>query len=322
MDGDALYSIGDLARRTGLTVKTIRFYSDRGIVPPTDRSPAGHRRYGIDAVARLDLVRTLRDLGLDLPTIRKAVDRELSLPEVAAAHAEALAVQIRTLRTRHAVLTTVAKRGSTPEEMDLMHKLAKLSEVERRRLIGDFLNTAFGGLDTTAGFTGIMRSMTPEPPGSPDAEQVEAWVELAELSQDTDFRAVVHSMAEHHAAERARGDTTGLRRDAAATVRAHVAPALTAGITPTSPQADPIVESVMTEYAHDIGHPDDLALRHRLLTLLETANDPRRQRYLELLAVINAWPPPDDPAPAFTWFTQALRAPPQGTSDAAAPGRT
>ncbi|MEE1807984.1 MerR family transcriptional regulator [Streptomyces sp. BE133] len=322
MDGDALYSIGDLARRTGLTVKTIRFYSDRGIVPPTDRNPAGYRRYGIDAVARLDLVRTLRDLGLDLPTIRKVVDRELSLPEVAAAHAEALAVQIRTLRTRHAVLTTVARRGSTPEEMDLMHKLAKLSEVERRRLIGDFLNTAFGGLDTAAGFTGIMRSMTPELPGSPGTEQVEAWLELAELSQDTDFRAVVHSMAEHHAAERARGDTTSLRRDPAATVRAHVAPALTAGITPTSPHADPIVESVMTDYAHGIGHPDDLALRQRLLTLLETANDPRRQRYLELLAVINAWPPPDDPAPAFTWFTQALRARPRSASDAAAPGRT
>ncbi|WPW28632.1 hypothetical protein P6B95_15370 [Streptomyces atratus] len=78
----------------------------------------------------------------------------------------------------------------------------------------------------------------------------------------------------------------------------------------------------MTDYAHGIGHPDDLALRQRLLPLLETANDPRRQRYLELLAVINAWPPPDDPAPAFTWFTQALRTRPRSASDAAAPGRT
>jgi DNA-binding transcriptional MerR regulator len=69
VNGDALYSIGDLARRTGLTVKAIQFYSDRGIVPPTDRSPAGHRLYSIDAVARLDLVRTLRGLGVDLATI-------------------------------------------------------------------------------------------------------------------------------------------------------------------------------------------------------------------------------------------------------------
>src|SRR5262245_36418980 len=118
------YSIGDLARRTGLTVKAIRFYSDRGLVPPAGRSPAGYRRYDVEAVARLDLVRTLRDLGVDLATIQKVVARETTLAEVAAAHAEALAVQIRTLRLRRAVLTAVARRGSTPEEMELMHKLA------------------------------------------------------------------------------------------------------------------------------------------------------------------------------------------------------
>jgi DNA-binding transcriptional MerR regulator len=45
MDGDPLYSIGDLARRTGLAVKTVRFYSDRGIVPPATRSPPGPRTH-------------------------------------------------------------------------------------------------------------------------------------------------------------------------------------------------------------------------------------------------------------------------------------
>jgi DNA-binding transcriptional MerR regulator len=308
MDGDTLYSIGDLARRTGLTVKTIRFYSDCGILPPTNRSPAGHRRYDIDAVTRLDLVRTLRDLGLDLPTIRKVVDREVSLHEVAAAHAEALAVQIRMLRLRRAVLTAVAKRGSTPEEMDLMHKLAKLSEDERRRLIGDFLDTAFGGLDANPEFVGIMRSMTPELPDNPEAEQVEAWVELAELSQDPDFRASVRRMAEHHAADRARGETTGLRRVPAAVVRDQVGPALAAGIDPVSTQADPVVAAVTAQYAHVSGRPDDVDLRRRLLTRLETANDPRRELYLRLLSVINGWPAPESLAPAFDWFIQALRA--------------
>jgi DNA-binding transcriptional MerR regulator len=306
MDGDTLYSIGDLARRTGLTVKAIRFYSDRGIVPPTDRSPTGYRRYGIDAVARLDLVRTLRDLGLDLSTIRKVVDREISLPEVAAAHADALAVQIRMLRLRRAVLTAVAKRGSTPEEMDLMHKLAKLSEDERRRLIGEFLDTAFGGLDANPEFVGIMRSMTPELPDNPEAEQVEAWVELAELSQDPDFRASMRRLAEHHAADRAQGDTTGPRRDPVATVRDQVSPALVTGIDPASPQADPVVAAVTTHYAHVSGRPDDVGLRRRLLTRLETANDPRRERYLQLLSVINGWPAPESLAPVLDWFIQAL----------------
>ncbi|MEU6986407.1 MerR family transcriptional regulator [Streptomyces sp. NPDC046324] len=125
MDSDTLYSNGELSRRTGLTVKTIRFYSDRGIVPPTDRSPAGYRLYGPDALARLDLARTLRELGIDLATVRKVLDREASLSEVTQAHADALDVQIRTLRLRRALLRAVAGRGHpTPLEMDLMHRIA------------------------------------------------------------------------------------------------------------------------------------------------------------------------------------------------------
>lgn len=306
MDGDTLYSIGELARRTGLTVKTIRFYSDRGIVAPTDRSPAGYRLYSIDAVARLDLVRTLRELGLDLPTIRKVVDRELSLPEVASAHAEALAVQIRVLRLRRAVLTAVAERGATPEETELMHRLAQLSEDERRRLIGDFLDAVFGGLHPAPAFAGVMRSMTPELPDSPEAEQVQAWVELAEMSLDPGFRAVVRRMAEDQAAERTRSDTVP-RRDIFAAVRDQAGPALTAGIDPASPQADPIVAEFTAHYAALLGRPDDVELRRQLATRLESVNDPRRERYLQLLAVVNGWPAPESLAPVFDWSVQALR---------------
>ncbi|MFJ6835480.1 MerR family transcriptional regulator [Streptomyces sp. NPDC091209] len=306
MDGDTLYSIGELARRTGLTVKTIRFYSDRGIVAPTDRSPAGYRLYSIDAVARLDLVRTLRELGLDLPTIHKVADRELSLPEVAAAHAEALAVQIRVLRLRRAVLMTVAERGSTPEETELMHRLAQLSEDERRHLIGDFLDAVFGGLDAAPAFAGVMRSMTAELPENPETEQVQAWVELAEMSLDLGFRTLVRRMAEEQAAQQTRSDMMVPRRDIAAVVRDQVGPALTAGIDPASPQADPIVSAFTAHYAHLLGRPDDVALRRRLATRLESVNDPRRERYLQLLAVVNGWPAPESLAPVFDWSIQAL----------------
>ncbi|MFG2811738.1 MerR family transcriptional regulator [Streptomyces sp. NPDC048410] len=307
MNGDTLYSIGELTRRTGLTVKTIRFYSDRGIVAPTDRSPAGYRLYNVDAVARMDLVRTLRELGLDLPTIRKVVDRELSLPEVAAAHAEALAVQIRVLRLRRAVLTAVAERGSTPEETELMHRLAQLSEDERRRLVGDFLDAVFCGLDAAPAFAGVMRSMTPELPDNPEAQEIQAWVELAEMSLDPAFRALMRRMAENQAAE-ARSDTMGPRRDIAAAVRDQADPALTAGIDPASSQADPIVAAFMAHYAHFVGSPDDVELRRRLATRLESVNDPRRERYLQLLAVVNGWPVPESLAPVFHWSVQALRA--------------
>ncbi|WP_405677414.1 MerR family transcriptional regulator [Streptomyces sp. NBC_01511] len=312
MNGHTLYSIGELARRTGTTVKTIRFYSDCGLIPPADRSPAGYRLYDNGAVARLDLVRTLRDLGVDLASIRKVMDRELALSEVAAAHADALDVQIRILRLRRAVLTAVAKRGATPEETHLMHKLAKLSEVERQQLVGDFLDAVFGGVGTGSMFTGIMRSMTPELPDNPDTEQVQAWVELAELSQDPDFRALVRQMAREQTAGYVQGGPPMLHSNLAAIVRDQIAPALAADIEPASLQADPIVAVLMTRCAHLLDCRDDAESPWQLLARLERVNDPRRERYFSLLAVINGWPGPESLRPVLDWSVHALQARMQG----------
>src|SRR5688572_865215 len=99
-----LLSIGELAARTGLPVRTIRFYSDSGVLPPAGRTDAGYRLYGPDALARLALVRTLRDLGIDLATVRRVLEAEVDVADVAAAHAEALDAHIRVMRVQLAVL--------------------------------------------------------------------------------------------------------------------------------------------------------------------------------------------------------------------------
>ncbi|MFG2730194.1 MerR family transcriptional regulator [Streptomyces canus] len=299
-DGGTLYSIGELARQTGLTVKTIRFYSDHGIVTPADRTPAGYRRYGTEALARLAFVRTLRELGLGLDAIRQILDRELALDEVAAQHAAALDAQIAVLRLRRAVLTAVARRRPTPEETHRMHELARLSETERRRLIDDFLDAVF----EAPGSEAIRRSMTPELPDRPTEEQLQAWVELAELTLDPHFRAGLRRTAEAHRSDAA---ATLPRPDVAALARTHAEPALAAGIAPESPEADPVVTALSAHCARTLDRPDDSTLRHHLLKRLETAHDPRRDRYFELLAVINAWPAPDPLSPALAWSTTALR---------------
>src|SRR4051794_12733110 len=205
----ALLSIGELATRTGLPVRTIRFYSDAGVVPPADRTDAGYRLYGPDALARLGLVRTLRDLGLDLATIRPVLEREVSLTDVAAAHAAALEAQIRVLRVQQAVLRAVAHRGSDPKEIHRMHRLANLSDDERKRIVADFLDETFAGLDMDPGFAARMRSAAPELPDDPTPEQVDAWIELAELVQDADFRATIRRMSEQHSASRLNGEPQG-----------------------------------------------------------------------------------------------------------------
>ncbi|MFD3457025.1 MerR family transcriptional regulator [Streptomyces sp. NPDC058691] len=321
MDDGTLLSIGDLARRTGLTVKTVRFYSDRGIVVPAGRSAAGYRLYGARALARLELVRTLRELGLDLATIRGVVDRELTLPEVAAAHAEALAAQIRVLRLRRGVLLAVAEHGSTPEEMDRMHRLAQLTGEERRRVIDGFLDAVLGGLADPA-VAGIRRTLTPELPDDPAPEQLRAWVELAGLAQDETFRARLRALAEELTARRARGGEGLPRRDLVAVVRDRVGPALTAGVDPASARAVPVVAALTAGCAEALGTADDDALRGRLPSLLAAADDPRRERYVALLATVNGWPAPESAAPALDWSLRALAAHSAGRTGPAGGGVT
>jgi DNA-binding transcriptional MerR regulator len=286
-----LYSIGELARRTGLTVKTIRYYADRGLVGPARRNPAGHRLFEAGDVARLALVRTLRDLGLDLGTIRRLVDREVGLPEVAAVHAEALDTQIKTLRLRRAVLTAAARRGSTPEEMELMHRLARLSEDERRRLIGEFLAAAFGDLGAHPAFPGIAVSMTPELPDDPRPEQIEAWVELAELAQDPGFRAGMRDLSDRYAAD---SPAEVPRRDPVAMVRDLAGPAVAAGVATGTREAAVIVAAVRAACPGP-----------RVTDYLRAASDPRRERYLDLLSVINGWPAPERTGPVLDWYLMA-----------------
>ena len=142
-------------------MRTVRFYSDAGVVPESARTPAGYRRYDHEAVSRLDLVRTLRELGLPLDTVQ----------------------------------------------------------------------------------------VTPE---------VEA--------------------------------------------------AIAAGIDPTSAAAAPVVDGLIRGYTRAFRKTDTAEFRAAVLQRLEVASDPRAQRYLELLALINGWGPQQDLTPVVDWFTRALRA--------------
>ncbi|AOR33771.1 MerR family transcriptional regulator [Streptomyces fodineus] len=309
MHSGASYSIGELARRTGMSVKTIRFYSDQGLVMPESRTPAGYRRYGPEAVARLTLVRTLRELGLGLEVIRRIVDRPVALGRIAAEQAAALDVQISVLRLRRAVLSAVAaRREPTFEEMELMHRLATLSAAERKRLIDGFLDAVFDAPQPSE--AGFRRSLTPELPDRPTEEQVAAWVELAELSLDDGFRAAVRRLVREHAGDRAgpAGDVGAPPvPEVVAVARDVVNIALVSGTRPEAPEADPVVATLVARCAHASGHRGPDSPHAWLLRRLEAAREPRRDTYLRLLARINGWPAPEPLTPVIDWAVTALR---------------
>jgi DNA-binding transcriptional MerR regulator len=67
-------SSGDLARATGNTVRTIRFYEEEGLLRPAVVSEGGHRRYTEADLERLRLITDLRELGLSLCEIRSVLE--------------------------------------------------------------------------------------------------------------------------------------------------------------------------------------------------------------------------------------------------------
>lgn len=301
-------TIGELARRTGVAVRTLRFYSDRGLIAPAERSAAGYRLYEDDAVARVALVRTLRELGVGLPAIRRVLDRELDLAAVAAAHAAALDAQIRVLRMSRTIARLVARQDTTAQEMTRMHDLARLSHAERRRIVDDFLDEVLGDLDVDATIAARMRTAHPDLPDDPTPEQVEAWIELAQLVADRDFRERIRAMSERGAAAREAAQTPA-RREAAQLVAERAGAALEAGIEPGSIDAEPIVDALAGALATAYGRVDGADFRAWLVDTLATFTDRRAERYWQLLAVVNGWPQRPATVPAWEWLRTALSAP-------------
>jgi DNA-binding transcriptional MerR regulator len=64
-------SIGELGRRAGVKIPTIRYYEQAGLLPVPARTEGRQRRYGRDAVARLSFIRRARELGFDVPAVRE-----------------------------------------------------------------------------------------------------------------------------------------------------------------------------------------------------------------------------------------------------------
>ncbi|MGI5378351.1 MerR family transcriptional regulator [Streptomyces sp. CA-251387] len=297
-DSTGLFTIGELARATGLTVRTIRYWSDEGVLRPVTRSSGGYRLYDAESAARLELIRTLRELGLGLDDVRKVVSGEKDVASVAATHVAALEAQIRSLKVTRAVLSTVARRGSTAEEMTLMNKLARLSAAERRRILEEFVDEMFHGLHTADPVIRTrMREMAVDLPDEPTSEQVDAWVELAELLQDPEFRAHMRSVAEFNAAGRGPETPAGASMWFARKLVKLAAEAREQDIAPQSPEAERILGELL-------GDADPAAVLERMRA---GAND-KVSRYRELLAVVKGHGPASAHRAEFAWVVAALEA--------------
>ncbi|PJE98322.1 MerR family transcriptional regulator [Streptomyces carminius] len=291
-DEEPLLTIGQLAGRTAASVRSIRYWSDIGVLTPERRSAGGYRLYGADAVLRLELIRSLRQLGLSLEEVRRVVRGETTAARVAADHIAAVDAQIRALKVNRAVLSVIAHRGSTTEETALVNKLARLSTDERRKIVEDFMKEVSGELEGAPDMGERLRRSPLELPDNPSAEQVDAWLELAELIRDPDFRTRMRRMLALNAPGRP-GSSIWFTRH----VVEVVGEAREREVAPAGHEAS----AVLTRLFHD-------ADRAEVLAALRAGLAADVRRFHRLLSLVRGRRPRQAHQEDYLWLEQALQA--------------
>jgi DNA-binding transcriptional MerR regulator len=136
------WKIGELARATGLTVRTLHHYDEIGLLVPSERTQAGYRLYGEDDVRRLYEIRALRDLGIPLGEIPGALDGDVR--DTIARHLRRVEQELERTRRLQSLLQRIldadqASGHDYMEAIDAMTMFEKyytaeqLEQIEERR---------------------------------------------------------------------------------------------------------------------------------------------------------------------------------------------
>ena len=192
----ALWKVGELARRTGLTVRTLHHYDEIWLLAPSHHTESGHRLYDADDVARLQRILSLRQLGLSLEEIGACLGRvEFAPQRVLQLHLARLREQIDLqqrlarrleriqdrLRSAEAVSveefmkaieeTVMVEKYYTPEQLKQFEEVGKLVGPEEIRAIEEAWTALLAEV----------RANRDLDPASPEAQALaQRWEELTE----------------------------------------------------------------------------------------------------------------------------------------------
>jgi DNA-binding transcriptional MerR regulator/uncharacterized glyoxalase superfamily protein PhnB len=140
-DSETGHRVGELAKATGLTVRTLHYYEEIGLLVASDRSAAGHRRYGEADVARLYRICLLRRLGLSLDDIARALDDpKWSLRAAMTAHVAELDRRVEAgTRLRGRLSRLVGPEGAagdhlTDDLLEVLEDMTMLDSTVQRRI--------------------------------------------------------------------------------------------------------------------------------------------------------------------------------------------
>jgi DNA-binding transcriptional MerR regulator len=136
------WKVGDLAKLTGLTIRTLRFYDQIGLFSPSAHSDSGHRLYNEADLLRLQQILSIKDLGLSLDEVKSVLSGEHFSPlEIVSLQISRLKENIRMEQTLLSELEYVSnlmqlKQPVTVEDFIKLLKMMKKGHekyiIERR----------------------------------------------------------------------------------------------------------------------------------------------------------------------------------------------
>ncbi|NKY57240.1 MerR family transcriptional regulator [Nocardia flavorosea] len=178
--------IGEASRRTGVPVRTIRFYCDVGILA-TQRTSGGHRMFISDALDRLVLVRELRVVGLGLAAIADVLAGVRAVPEAVAVERAAVEDDLAALSWRYAVLVAIEQA----DDPLVFTELAAVAERgAARTVLIDFWRRILAAMPASM-FDGFVEMDIPRAPPVPSPGHVIRFAELGQLARSPELVRVV-----------------------------------------------------------------------------------------------------------------------------------
>ncbi|MBO0512369.1 helix-turn-helix domain-containing protein [Streptomyces beijiangensis] len=284
-----MWSIGELAEQAGVTVKTVRFYSDRGLLPEAARSSGGHRRYGPDAFERLRLIRSLRTLDLPVPEVGRVLDHgdglTDALEDAIDGQLRELGSQLTALRWREAALQLV--RDCPPEERgDRLRLVGAVSAPPSTVPLARFWRGALPVRLSPRLVSSILDYAVPQPPSDPTPAQVLAFARMYAIATApcpaTDPRRSAGNRTDKvHRPDVLYDGLFDAYMLAAADVK-----------TNRAPKRGQALDCFVAAHAESRGLRDSQEFRRRLSGLLTLAADQMVDRYWELTGELSGAPEP------------------------------
>ncbi len=286
-----LVSIGELSKKTGVAVRTIRYYSNEALLPPSSLSPAGYRLYSDQDQARLETIKALRAFDFDLGQIRALLEGEQSPKAAFLLRAEAIELQLKQLQRARSVLRQLADQSEEQclVQLTRLQTLSQLEALERKVFLSRKLRQALQEIPIDKNWLeSILEAAFGNFPEEMSTEQWQALTELVTMVDSEDFAQAMAQQAKPFWQKASHFEPQSWQEAIQGLLNQGL-PVVEAKLPPNSMPAQALVDSFCELWAAAMNREVDQDLKRELLAQ-QQAQDPRGQRLWQLVAIIRSQP--------------------------------